>query len=291
MQHQITTPSPPITNTLTSLLSDSTNKLTEISISPEQDALLLLESLLPDARKLRYQKPHMMISPAIYSAYKSLLTQRISGKPCAYILGHSFFWDLQLLVSSNTLIPRKETEILVEYALNNLNQNLPLHILDLGTGCGAIALSLAKASPLWNIVGSDICPAALMIAQENRYLEEAYQVTWLNSNWLEHIPDHHSFDAIIWNPPYIAEDDPNLEKLTHEPALALNGGKDGMQVYLSVYQDLTLFLRPQGMLLIEHGYNQQQELIDLFAKTGEYESIEGFKDYNQQARFICCRKK
>ena len=212
-----------------------------------------------------------------------LFQRRLQGEPIAYILGHQGFWSLDLNVSEHTLIPRPETELLVETALE---LTLPRHssVLDLGTGTGAIALALASERRNWNITAVDVQPQAVALAEVNRAAHKLDNVQIMQSNWFTALPSA-NFDLIVSNPPYIENNDPHLRQgdVRFEPASALVSGADGLDDLILVIGQSAAFLTPSGWLLVEHGYDQGAGVRALFAEVG-FSSIETRRDYNQIER-------
>ena len=209
---------------------------------------------------------------------QALLTRSLQGEPIAYLTGEQGFWDLVLKVNEHTLIPRPETELLVQYLLDKWDLTTSKKIVDLGTGSGAIALALAKARPKWQIWGVDQSAAALEVAQTNAQALQLNNVQWLQSDWFSAL-EGMQFDAIVSNPPYIAEDEPHpsLGDLRFEPIAALVSGKTGLESLQCLIQEGAQYLYPQGLLLLEHGFRQQPAVIDLLKAHG-WQDVEGFKD-------------
>ena len=199
------------------------------------------------------------------------------------ILGYQGFWSLDLKVSEHTLIPRPETELLVEVALE-----LPLppqsSVLDLGTGTGAIALALASERSDWNITALDFQPQAVALAEENRVAHKLDNVQILQGNWFADLPAG-KFDLILSNPPYIENNDPHLSQgdVRFEPASALVSGVKGFDDLIVVIGESVAFLKSRGWLMVEHGHDQGDGVRALFAEAG-FTNIETRRDYNQVER-------
>ncbi|SMN10655.1 Protein-N(5)-glutamine methyltransferase PrmC, methylates polypeptide chain release factors RF1 and RF2 [uncultured Candidatus Thioglobus sp.] len=208
----------------------------------------------------------------------ALIIQRKKGIPFAYLSGTKGFYHLDFKVTPDTLIPRPETELLIDIALD-LFKNKPCELLDLGTGSGIIAITLADKNPQWQVSATDFSAAALTVAKQNATSNIHFQ----QGDWLDAVKNQ-SFDLIISNPPYVEEDDPHLKQLTHEPISALASGKDGLDDIRTIINDAPKHLNPAGYLLLEHGYHQQAQIVDLLAEDFHY--IQTFRDYNTQDRAI-----
>lgn len=196
----------------------------------------------------------------------SLAQRRLQGEPMAYLMGHKDFHALRLHIDDRVLDPRDDTETLVEWALNVGPHHAPLEVLDLGTGSGAIALALAQARPRWQISGSDASAPALEVAQLNAR-QCGLHVSWVHGNWLQPFTGR-TFDLMVSNPPYIAQNDPHLHALRHEPRSALVSGSDGLDDIRVIVQDSRQHLKPGAWLLLEHGHDQAQAVCGLLTQAG-----------------------
>lgn len=231
------------------------------------------------------------------SAFKSLAARRQLGEPIAYLVGEQEFFSRPFHVNPHVLIPRPETEELVERALALLEQrakeNLLTRVLDIGTGSGAIAITLALENPILEVTGSDISTAALQVAQHNAAQLKAQHLRWVHSDVLDAFLDPHSqppaqqFDLIVSNPPYIEAGDIHLSTgdLRFEPQDALTDHRDGYRFYERIAQDSLPLLRPAGMVLVEHGHQQQERIIELFKAAG-FSQVTGFKDLANLPRMV-----
>jgi release factor glutamine methyltransferase len=242
------------------LLLAAPSALAGVSDTPELDAEVLLAHAL-GARRARLQShADEERSDAERAAYQRLIDRRATGEPVAYIVGSKEFWSLRLAVSTAVLVPRPETELLIERALK-LGATTALRTLDLGTGAGAIALALAHERPRWQITATDVSEAALALARTNALALGAPQVEFLHGSWFEPLAQR-SFDLIVSNPPYVAEDDPVLLQapLSYEPRVALTPGVDAFADLRRIIRHAPAHLARGGWLLLEHGTTQAAEV-------------------------------
>ena len=248
------------------------------------EAQLLLQQAFNVNRAWLIAHANDALQPNIHAAFEELLKRRLGGEPMAYILGNREFYGLNLLVTPDTLIPRPDTETLVEAALARASNNLNLSILDLGTGTGAIALAIAKNRPQASIAAVDASEGALEVAKQNAQHLNIDNVEFLLSNWFENLSDQR-FDVIVSNPPYIEENDTHLTQgdLRFEPMSALASGADGLDDIRRIISDCLIHLKPQGWLMLEHGYNQAEQVADLMADAG-LTNIETIKDLGNNDR-------
>ena len=202
-------------------------------------------------------------------SFDRLLLLRLEGEPVAYILGRREFYGLQLKVSPATLIPRPDTETLVEAALQKTPVDVPWDILDLGTGTGAVALAIAKQRPKSNVIGVDASAEAWVVAIENAQSLGLTNAHFLKSDWFSDLVGQR-FEVIVSNPPYIAEGDSHLTQgdLRFEPRSALVSGVDGLDDIRRIIQDAPNYLKPNGWLMLEHGYDQAQSVATLLKGNG-----------------------
>ena len=213
-----------------------------------------------------------------------LIQQRQNGMPFAYLSGSKGFYHLDFKVSPDTLIPRPETELLIDIALDLFKPNQACDLLDLGTGSGVIAITLADKNPEWKVSAVDCSAAALVIAKQNA----TNYIDFQQGDWFEAVA-HKSFDLIIANPPYIAQNDPHLKQLSYEPQSALIAGKDGLDDIRIIIKDAPKHLKQLGYLLLEHGYNQQAKIVKLLKEN--FTHIQTFNDYNSNQRAVLARLK
>ena len=253
-------------------------------VEGRHEAELLLLHVLGRERGWLFAHATDLLDPATAEAFATLLQRRIAGEPVAYLLGRRGFWTLDLAVSPATLIPRPETERLVELALERLPEGVPLRIADLGTGSGAIALALASERPLAQIVATDMSADALAVAAGNARQHGLANVAFRQGSWHAPLADER-FDLIASNPPYIANDDPHLAQgdLRFEPATALASGHDGLDDIRLIIAGAPARLQPGGWLLMEHGWDQGEAIRALLEGAGFVE-VETALDLEQRDR-------
>ena len=253
------------------------------SPTPRLDAELLLAAALGKPRSFLHTWPERVVSSEVAERYASYLERRRSGEPVAYILGHQGFWSLDLEVAPDTLIPRPDTELLVETALALLPAN-PAEVLDLGTGTGAIALALACERLGWKITGVDRISAAVDLAERNRARLKLNNARFLESHWFSALGEQR-FAMIVSNPPYIRAQDPHLVEgdVRFEPASALVAGADGLDDIRQIIQNAPRHLLPGGWLLLEHGYDQAPDVRDLLSRQG-FQQVDSRRDLGGHER-------
>ncbi|MCH8499905.1 MAG: peptide chain release factor N(5)-glutamine methyltransferase [Marinobacter sp.] len=251
--------------------------------TPRLDAELLLEAVTGWSRTRFRAWPERVPEPTCQRAFQALLARRQQGEPIAHILGSQDFWSLTLKVNTHTLIPRADTECLVEAALE-----LPLpqtcRALDLGTGTGAIALALAKERPGWVVMATDRVPEAVALATANALQLGLGRVSVIQSRWFDQLPATR-FDLIVSNPPYIPADDVHLTQgdVRYEPASALVAGADGLDDLREIIAAAPQWLNTGGWLVVEHGYDQQEAVQALFQAAG-FQALETRRDYGGNPR-------
>jgi len=272
-------------NNVRATLITATQNLIKTSPTPRMDAELLLMHVLNVPRGWLYAHDDATLTDEQLQSFNQSLQQRQQGIPIAYLTGHKEFWSMDLLVNNYTLIPRPETELLVERTLEKLANISNAHILELGTGTGAISLALAHEHPDWQIDAADISMEALELAKENAQRLKITNVTFTHSDWFSAFPALHHYDVVISNPPYIRETDTHLrtEDIRFEPRQALSSGKDGLDAIRHLIDQSPAYLRPNGWLLFEHGYDQTKDIHTLL-KLHNYQRIQHWKDINGNDR-------
>ncbi|MDH5180969.1 MAG: peptide chain release factor N(5)-glutamine methyltransferase [Gammaproteobacteria bacterium] len=271
-------------------LRSATDRLSTASDTARLDAEILLAHVLDTDRSRLFTWPEQILTPEQETSFLALIERRSRGEPVAYLVGDQDFWTLKLKVTTDTLIPRPETELLVEQALAHLAADQSCTVADLGVGSGAIALAIANERPLAQLIGIDQSPGALMVAEENAQQLGIRNVRFQQSDWLAGFPAD-CFDMIVANPPYIAAADPHLQQgdVRFEPVSALIAGADGLDDIRRIVQQAAVCLKPGGRLLMEHGYDQQQAVIDLLNKAG-YHEVCGKRDLAGQPRMVMAQK-
>lgn len=260
-----------MSNSIQTLLHDAVQQLRHSSDSARIDAEILLAHCLQQSRTYLMTWPEKLVEAATLAHFEQLLAQRLQGHPIAHLIGERDFWTLQLQVSADTLIPRPETELLVETALQYLpapQAGYQPKVLDLGTGSGAIALALASERPDCQVVACDASVAALQIAELNRQRYQLNNVSLHTSNWFAQLAPQH-FDLIVSNPPYIEQDDPHLQQgdVRFEPLSALTAGSDGLDDLRHIISSSPQWLNQGAWLLLEHGYNQSKQVGELLTQA------------------------
>lgn len=259
------------------------------------EAELLFSEVLGCDRAALYLDKDRFLDQDKLAFISSVLKRRIKGEPIQYILGEAEFMGLKLKVNPDVLIPRPETEILVETALKFARRSASpparrLRLLDLGTGSGCIAISLSKYPADLEIDASDISARALEIAQENSRLNSA-RINFIQSDLFDSL-SHKDYDIIISNPPYIEDGQISglQPELQFEPRIALSAGADGLHLYRRIIRGAAGYLKNNGLLMMEIGFGQRNGLEKIFSDSGEFGIIEVVKDYNNIDRVVVARK-
>ncbi len=252
--------------------------LENISPSTTIDCEILLAHALQKDRSFLFTWPERNLSEKEYFVATSLLERRRNGEPIAYIIGRKDFWDFQLAVTPATLIPRPETELIIETAIELSTSNEFCLIADLGTGSGAIAIAIAREMPCAKVFAVDLCSDAVKIAEKNALNLNVHNVAFYTGSWFTPL-NGNKFDLIVSNPPYVKEDDPHLRHgdLRFEPKTALASGENGLDDILSITTDSINHLNSGGWLVFEHGFEQKQGVQEILINYG-FSSVRTIKD-------------
>lgn len=256
-------------------------ELADVSTSALLDCQILLADTLDKPRTFLYGNQDVTLTALEQRTFMDRIGRRLAGEPVAYIVGRKWFWDMNLVVSPDTLIPRPETESLVNAILARYSVE-PLRLLDLATGSGAIAIALARERKSFEILASDVSRPALAIAEKNARQWAPGRIEFRWSDWLGSF-ERETFEVIACNPPYIRIGDEHLPALSFEPQIALVGGDDGLQAIHRVIQEARGCLAPGGRLFLEHGYDQRAQVVGLLEQEG-YTGIETIDDEYQVPR-------
>ncbi len=251
------------------------------------EARALLARRLDVAREWLIAHPEAIVDDASAGRFRNDAIRRAAGEPLAYLLGDKEFFGRSFIVTADVLIPRPETELLVDIALSQMRSMANPRVLDLGTGSGCIAVTLALELPSARVTATDISAAALAIARRNAEKLGA-AITLLEGVWYDALPSNAVFDVIVSNPPYVAAGDPHLHALGHEPLTALTDGVDGMSSLNAVVAGAAARSAPGGVLILEHGFNQRAEVVAALVRAGW--SAEPFDDAAGHARVVLGRR-
>lgn len=253
-----------------------------VSDSPRLDVEMLLGHLTGWTRAQIFMRLKEPMDAATHAAFDKLVARRAKQEPVAYLTGEKGFWTLTLKVGPGVLVPRPETELLVEWALEVVRDQQQPRIADLGTGSGAIALAVASERPDAQMIATDFSDAALAIARDNARQLGLERVTFRNGCWLQPLEGERCH-LIVSNPPYITLGDTHLQTLRHEPLMALTDGGDGLNAIREIIASAPMHLLPEGWLLLEHGYDQAPAVRELLALAG-FSQIESRVDLGGHER-------
>ena len=269
----------------------ASQNLAESSPSAKIDAQVLLNHILQCNSAHLLAWPEKKLNEEQISSYQQLIQQRQQGLPVAYLTGLREFWSLNFSVNNSTLIPRPETETLIEFILEKFSGRESIKLLDMGTGTGAIAITIATEKPGWHIFASELSTDALKLARHNSNSHQTSNISFVQSNWFTNIKQS-DFDIIVSNPPYIAHNDPHLlaGDVRFEPQSALSAGATGMDDIEHLCRHAKKHLKNNAWLIIEHGYNQKRLVSDCFAKNG-FTQIDQKQDLSGHIRMTAGKKK
>jgi release factor glutamine methyltransferase len=247
---------------LDAAIADATARLAQVSDSARLDAEILLCQTIDMPRSYLFAHPEDELDELTRDRFETLMRRRLGGEPMSYITGTREFWSHELLVSPATLVPRPETELLVELALREIPRRAEWKILDLGTGSGAIAIAIAADRLMCSVTATDISREALAVAKENVRQAQLSNVTCLEGDWTAPVADF-EFELIVSNPPYVRDGDEALRNLTYEPLSALASGEDGLRDIRILAAAAGAILVTGGRLMLEHGADQAVDVADI----------------------------
>lgn len=264
--------------TIQELLSQATHTLQSYSDSARLDGEILLAHVLHVSRTHLYTWPEQVLNKTQCDEFLALVAKRKQHYPIAYLIGEREFYGHTFLVTEDTLVPRPETELIVDLVLERFEPQQKITIADLGTGSGAIALAIAAARPNWKIIATDNYQTTLAVAKQNAKRLSLANVNFYLGDWCQALPAI-EFDIIVSNPPYIASDDLHLQhsELQHEPQHALQSDEDGLAALKIIIVGARKFLKTDGYLLLEHGYQQAVAVRELLLQA-DYSACESFRD-------------
>jgi release factor glutamine methyltransferase len=270
--------------TIQQQLQWASSVLASITCSARLDSEILLAHCLQKDRSYLMTWPERELQTQQLECFRELVAKRLQPQPIAYLTGVKEFYSLNLKTTPATLVPRPETEMLVDQVLELINGLAAPNILELGTGTGAIALAIKKHAPHSQLMATDISEDALDVARDNAR-QHHLNVEFVLSDWFQAISPQQRYDVIVSNPPYIPNHDPYLSQgdLPAEPRLALTSGDDGLQALRHIIESAPDYLKPAGWLVLEHGYDQQLAVNQLLAESG-FGNIQTLEDFNQLPR-------
>jgi len=258
-------------------------KFKSVSDTPSLDCQLLLSKVLGKPKSWLLAHNDYLLTNVEYQQLLKLIDRRAAGEPIAYILGCQGFWDMDLFVTPATLIPRPETELLVEVILANCSPAFH-RVVDLGTGSGAIAIALQRERPNWEIYASDYSHGALRVAKQNAAQWAGDMISFVLGDWMTAF-NSQKFDLVVSNPPYIQSEDKHLDALGFEPRTALVAQNKGLEDLRAIIFQSSRCLKPSGQLVLEHGFDHQPHVIKSLLENG-YSDIREFTDVNKIPRAV-----
>lgn len=262
-------------------------QLVMYSETPNLDAEILVGHIFKKSRAELFAYSEIRVRPTQKKQLSDCVSRRVAGEPVAYILGEKEFWSLSLTVTSDVLIPRPETEMLVEWILKHLPKDEKLQVADLGTGSGAIAIAIASERPYWQLIAVDNSKKALKVAKTNAERHHIRNINFHFSEWCQAL-EKQNYHVIVSNPPYILDCDKHLQQLKYEPHKALVGGPDGLSSIKTIIKEAKSYLTDDGWLLLEHGFDQSQKIIELMQEAN-YHQIQEHTDLAGLPRMIVAR--
>ncbi|MHB1543090.1 MAG: peptide chain release factor N(5)-glutamine methyltransferase [Gammaproteobacteria bacterium] len=265
--------------TVESALEWATHRLANQLATPKREAQLLLAECLGCPLTRLFTEPARSLEPDLLARFEDLVMRRESGEPLAYLSGHWGFWSLDFEVNRHTLVPRPETEALVAQALHLIPEDRPGRLLDLGTGCGALAITLARERPGLEIWATDQSCEALAVARGNARALGTPSIVFRAGDWFEALPQGLAFDWIVSNPPYLSDHDPALDTdgIRFEPRTSLVAGPTGLEALCRIIEGASDRLRPPGWLIVEHA-REQASALDMIFKANGWQEVAGYQD-------------
>ncbi len=263
--------------------------------SARLEAQVLLAHVLSCDRMALYTDFDRPLAPPELGAYRELIKRRLAGEPTAYLVGEQEFWSLPFAVDERVLIPRRDTETLIEVALDESpDRGVALEVADIGTGCGAIAVTLASELKSIRVVATDVSEAALEVASANALRNGvAERIEFRLGDLCSALPRDHVFDVVAANLPYVPRDeiDTLSAEVRHEPRAALDGGADGLDIVRRLAAQIAPFLSPGGLLLLEHGFDQGPSVAGILAGAGGFEDAKSRRDLAGVTRVTYARRR
>lgn len=256
----------------------ATEKLRDVTDAPRLEAELLMARAIDMPRSFLFAHPEDELDAGSLARLQDTVQRRLAGEPMAYITGIREFWSMELAVSPATLVPRPETELLVDVALRDIPRKAEWHILDLGTGSGAVALAIGRERPSCYVTATDISAEALAAARENANRNSIGNIEFLQGDWIGPVADR-KFEVIVSNPPYVRDDDEALLRLQAEPMLALKAGHEGLDAIEILARDCRSIITSGGLLVLEHGAEQEAAVAELLNTHG-WANIRCYRDYS-----------
>ncbi len=266
---------------------EATEKLRAVSDAPRLEAELLLARAIDMPRSFLFAHAEDELDEDSLKRLAATVERRAAGEPMAYITGIKEFWSMEFAVSPATLVPRPETELLVDIALRDIPRKADWQVLDLGTGSGAIAIALGRERPLLGITAVDISADALAVARENANRNAVGNIEFLHGDWTQPVAGRR-FEVIVSNPPYVRDDDQALESLVAEPRLALAAGADGLDAIDVLARDCPAIIAADGLLVLEHGAEQKSAVAERLIAYG-WQHIRCYDDYSGFPRVTSAR--
>ncbi len=271
--------------TVSASLEQAARRLSKTLASPRRESELILSHCLGCPLTSLFTEPARILEPAVQSRFDAFVTRRLAGEPLSYLTGHRGFWSLDFRVSPDTLIPRPETEALIRAALHLIPDDHTGRLLDLGTGCGTLAITLAHERPRLEVWATDQSLRALDLARTNACALGTPSIVFCSGDWFEALPQGIDFDWMVCNPPYLAEHDPALDQdgIRYEPRASLVAGETGLEALFRIIEEAPRRLRQSGWLIVEHAHDQAEAIAHRFDANG-WRNVAAYRDIGGQAQ-------